>query len=225
MGLYEIAEGLYEIASIISEAVVSAFQELLGCKLAPKASGDTQWISLGHVEITDAERANRIGSPVPMFTDEERQNAVSIPEPLPTRNFTSNAFHCNANRPFMSDAEKNKPDTVNAVEPFLETFPAHEPKNLHHCRPVVITEEMKRNAIAHEPIFSLDYPSLEEPSLEMSSSWEKLKEPITKIAIGILYFIPVIGTLYSIDQLFSSSKTEFLVEEDCEVVSKNSLDN
>jgi hypothetical protein len=209
VGLYEIAQGLYEIAAIISEAVESVFQELLGCKLAPKTSGDNQWTPVGQIEmITDAERANAIGSPVPMFTDEERRNAVSIPEPLPTKKFTSNVFHCNSNRPLMSYAEKNNPDTLYAVEPFLGIFPAHEPKN-GLCKPVVITEEDRRNAIAYEPIFSLDDPSLEESSLEMASaSWEKLKEPITKIGIGILYFLPVIGTIYSINQLLSSCNTE-----------------
>ncbi|MBA3239156.1 MAG: hypothetical protein H0T62_12520 [Parachlamydiaceae bacterium] len=187
LGLYKIGQGLFEIAAIISEAVVSAFKELLGYNLTSKASDENQRVSLGDVVITEADRDNAIGSPVPRFVDMERQNAVNIIEPLPKKKVTS---------------------------------------YVHQCIPVVITEEDIRNAIAYEPIFSLDDPSLEEPSLEMASStWEKLKEPITKIAVGILYFLPVIGTVYSIYQLFSSCNTESLVKEDSEIVSKNSLDN
>lgn len=185
LGVYEIAKGLYETATIIEEAVVVAFKELRESYFPKKTSNDN-WLPLGDVEITDTDRANAKGSPVPLFTDEERRNAVPTPEPKSTRNLTSNAFYCNANRPLMTEEEKRRP-SIDITS--------------HRFAPVNITREDKLKAIAYEPIFNLDDESSIEELINVPSTWERLKESTTKVGIGILYFTPVIGTIYSGIQL------------------------
>ena len=139
LGIYEIGKGLYETAVIIVEAVAAAFKELRESHFPKKASNDG-WLPLGDVVITDTDRANATGSPVPLFTDKERRDTVPTPEPKPTRNSTSNVFYCDANRPLMTEEMKNRP-SIDITS--------------HNFRPVNITKKDKLNAKTYEPFIDL----------------------------------------------------------------------
>ena len=75
------------------------------------------------------------------------------------------------------------------------------PKPDHVCGKGVIPDLASGVVKTYTPKFRPIDDDSSENSMDMVSTWEKLKEPITAIGVGILYFVPIVGTIYSGIQL------------------------
>lgn len=180
LGVYEIGKGFYEIVSIICEAVGSTFKELRETYFSKEVDKCSKLDNHHFVPVN--------------FTPEMKRNAMSY-EP----NFRLDED---------SDAEDSEPVGARGDNPELTRLvgsgKAIYRNNcvIFHCdpnAPLMTREEKDAAEDSVEPFIGIFEES--EILTHTPSTWEKLKEPITKVGVGILYFTPVVGTIYSAIQL------------------------